>query len=59
MAAALIRAILGGSLSGKSVYQNLMIRIRAEQRGRILQGRKPIIKGTFNSEHHWKEGVEL
>lgn len=58
MAAALIRAILGGDRYPESLYTDLMIRIRAEQ-GRMTWGRASIIKAHLIRNYNWKEGVEF
>lgn len=56
MAASVFEAILSGRRYPESLYNNVMIRIRAEQ-GRITRGRAAIIKACLirNNGKKWKE----
>lgn len=55
MAAFVLQAILSGTKYPKSLYTNVLIRIRAEQ-GNVTWGRAGIIKAYLIQNYNWKEG---
>lgn len=55
MASLVLQAVLSGGRYPAGLYENVLIRIRAEQ-GNVTWGRAEIIKAYLIQNYHWKEG---